>query len=42
VASLQTRLGAEGELFCQRLHLFLEGCTTVPDGPGEAELEDRG
>ena len=35
VASLQTRLGAEGELFCQRLHLFLEGCTTVPDGPGK-------
>ena len=42
VAFLQRRLCAEGELFCQRLHLFLEGCTTVPDGPGEAELEDRG
>ena len=34
-AFLQRRLGAEGELFCQCLHLFLEGCTTVPDGPGK-------
>ena len=33
VASLQRRFCTEGELFCQRLRLFLEGCTTGPDGP---------
>jgi hypothetical protein len=29
VASLQRRLCTEGELFCQRLHVFLEGTKTA-------------
>jgi hypothetical protein len=33
VASLQTRLGAEGELFCHRLQGFVEISTTAHEAP---------
>ena len=35
VASLQSRLCPEGEMFCQRLHLFLAGAKTGPDSGEE-------
>ena len=42
VASLQRRLCTESEMFCHRLHVFLEGSTTVHDTPEQRRQKTAG